>query len=190
MMRRLRTLVLALGLLAIGAPVSSAAAHQTAQDAALARGIAKALAAHGFTGLGTGIAVADLATGDVIYQRNGARPLLPASTEKLFTTVGALTTLRPDFRFAMDVFAHEPLPPDSPLRCVPRFLQRRMPPTCACKRACPRSNPHGSSVTRARRLSAVSISRLRRRNTRSVRIRNPCVLTWRTSVSRTRWPCA
>ena len=103
MMRRLRTLVLALGLLAIGAPVSSAAAHQTAQDAALARGIAKALAAHGFTGLGTGIAVADLATGDVIYQRNGARPLLPASTEKLFTTVGALSTLRPDFRFATTV---------------------------------------------------------------------------------------
>ena len=103
MMRRLRTLVLALGLLAIGVPVSSAAAHQAAQDAALARGIAKALAAHGFSGQGTGIAVADLATGEVIYQRNGARPLLPASTEKLFTTVGALSTLRPDFRFATTV---------------------------------------------------------------------------------------
>ena len=103
MMRRLRTLVLALGLLAVGVPVSSAAAHQTAQDAALARGIAKALAAHGFSGQGTGVAVADLATGEVIYQRNGARPLLPASTEKLFTTVGALSTLRPDFRFATTV---------------------------------------------------------------------------------------
>ena len=103
MMRRLRTLVLALGLLAVGVPVSSAAAHQTAQDAALARGIAKALAAHGFSGQGTGVAVADLATGEVIYQRNAARPLLPASTEKLFTTVGALSTLRPDFRFATTV---------------------------------------------------------------------------------------
>ena len=63
----------------------------------------KALAAHGFSGQGTGVAVADLATGEVIYQRNGARPLLPASTEKLFTTVGALSTLRPDFRFATTV---------------------------------------------------------------------------------------
>ena len=67
------------------------------------RGIARALAAHGFSGQGTGVAVADIATGEVIYQRNGARPLLPASTEKLFTTVGALSTLRPDFRFATTV---------------------------------------------------------------------------------------
>ena len=41
LMRRLRSLLLALGLLAVGVPASSAAAHQTAQDAALARGIAQ-----------------------------------------------------------------------------------------------------------------------------------------------------
>src|SRR5207253_5426473 len=61
------------------------------------------LANHGFSGQGTGVAVADLATGELIYQRNGTHPLLPASTEKLFTTVGALSALRADFRFATTV---------------------------------------------------------------------------------------
>jgi D-alanyl-D-alanine carboxypeptidase/D-alanyl-D-alanine-endopeptidase (penicillin-binding protein 4) len=102
-MRRPCLLLLVLGLLAIGVPAAPAATHQSSQDAVLARGIARALIKHGFGGLGTGVAVSDLATGEVIYQRNGARPLLPASTEKLFTTVGALTTLRPDFRFATTV---------------------------------------------------------------------------------------
>jgi serine-type D-Ala-D-Ala carboxypeptidase/endopeptidase (penicillin-binding protein 4) len=98
-MRRLCSTLLALALLGIGVPASPASQHRAAQDAALARGIARALAKHGFTGQGTGISVADVATGEVIYQRNGGRPLLPASTEKLFTTVGALTALRPNFRF-------------------------------------------------------------------------------------------
>ena len=103
MMRRSRSILLALGLFALGIPASGAAARDTAQDAALARGIAKALVAHGFSGHGTGVAVADLATGELIYQRNGTRPLLPASTEKLFTSVAAFSTLRPDFRFATTV---------------------------------------------------------------------------------------
>ena len=64
--------------------------ERSAQDAAFARGIAKALATHGFSGDGTGVAVADLATGELIYRRNGWRPLLPASTEKLFTSVGGV----------------------------------------------------------------------------------------------------
>jgi D-alanyl-D-alanine carboxypeptidase/D-alanyl-D-alanine-endopeptidase (penicillin-binding protein 4) len=98
-MRRLRLLLLALGCLVVLVPASSAVAGETAQDAALARGISRALSAHGFTGPGTGVAVADVATGEVIYRHNGWRRLLPASTEKLFTTVGALSTLRPTFRF-------------------------------------------------------------------------------------------
>jgi serine-type D-Ala-D-Ala carboxypeptidase/endopeptidase (penicillin-binding protein 4) len=103
MQGRLRTLLVTLAALAALVPVPLAAAQNGVQDAALARGISKALASHGLGGPGTGVAVADLATGEVIYRRNGWRPLLPASTEKLFTTVGALTTLRPDFRFATTV---------------------------------------------------------------------------------------
>ena len=102
-MWRVRSILLGLGLLAALVPASGAAADQTAQDAGLARGIARALVAHGFSGQGTGVAIADVATGEVIYQRNGTRPLVPASTEKLFTTVAALSTLRPDFRFATTV---------------------------------------------------------------------------------------
>lgn len=102
-MRRLRFILLALGALAVLVSASSATAHETAQDAALARGIAKALSAHGFSGQGTGVAVADVASGEIIYRRNGWRPLVPASTEKLFTTVGALRALRPGFRFATTV---------------------------------------------------------------------------------------
>ena len=98
-MRRLCSFLLALGCLVVFIPASIAAADETAQDAALARGIARALSSHGFTGPGTGVAVADVATGEVIYRHNGWRRLLPASTEKLFTTVGALSTLRPTFRF-------------------------------------------------------------------------------------------
>ncbi len=103
MRRRLRTLLVALAALAALAPVSGAGAKNGVQDAALARGISKALAKHGLGGPGTGVAVADLASGELIYRRNGWRPLLPASTEKLFTTVGALSTMRPDFRFATTV---------------------------------------------------------------------------------------
>ena len=102
-MRRLCSTLLTLGLLAVGVPAFSASAQPSAQDAALAKGIARALVKHGFSGQGTGVAVADIATGEVVYQRNGAHPLVPASTEKLFTTVGALTALRPDFRFATTV---------------------------------------------------------------------------------------
>jgi D-alanyl-D-alanine carboxypeptidase/D-alanyl-D-alanine-endopeptidase (penicillin-binding protein 4) len=102
-MRRLCSILLALVLTAIAVPVSTASGQRPAQDAALARGIARALLKHGFGGQGTGVAVADIATGEIVYQRNGARPLVPASTEKLFTTVGALTALRPSFRFTTTV---------------------------------------------------------------------------------------
>ena len=102
-MRRLSLFLLAVGCLVALVPVSTAGARDGVQDVALARGIGKALAAHGLGGRGTGVAVADVASGEVIYRRNGWTPLVPASTEKLYTSVGALSTLRPDFRFATTV---------------------------------------------------------------------------------------
>jgi D-alanyl-D-alanine carboxypeptidase/D-alanyl-D-alanine-endopeptidase (penicillin-binding protein 4) len=99
----MRNLLLALCCLAALVPASTAAARDGVQDAALARGISKALSSHGFGGPGTGVAVADIASGELIYRRNGGRALVPASTEKLYTTVGALRALRPDFRFATTV---------------------------------------------------------------------------------------
>jgi hypothetical protein len=41
----------------------------------------------------------DLTTGTAIFGRNTALSLAPASNEKLFTTVAALSTLRPGFRY-------------------------------------------------------------------------------------------
>ncbi len=102
-MRILRSLTLALACLVFLLPAATASASDAVQDSVLARGISKALAAHGLSGPGTGVAVADVATGEVIYRRNGWRRMIPASTEKLYTTVGALSTLRPDFRFATKV---------------------------------------------------------------------------------------
>ena len=54
--------------------------------------------------LGRTAAVAvDLSTGQTLYSRNAALPLLPASNEKLTVTYAALTALGPEFRIETDV---------------------------------------------------------------------------------------
>ena len=50
-----------------------------------------------------GVTIVDLSDGQVIYRHHAWKPLAPASNEKLFTTVAALATLRPDFRFETTV---------------------------------------------------------------------------------------
>jgi D-alanyl-D-alanine carboxypeptidase/D-alanyl-D-alanine-endopeptidase (penicillin-binding protein 4) len=49
--------------------------------------------------------VVDVATGDVLLDRSGDRPAVPASTAKLLTAVAALTTLDPDDTLATTVVA-------------------------------------------------------------------------------------
>jgi D-alanyl-D-alanine carboxypeptidase/D-alanyl-D-alanine-endopeptidase (penicillin-binding protein 4) len=54
--------------------------------------------------LGRTAAVAvDLSTGETLYSRNAALPLLPASNEKLTVTYAALAALGPEFRIETDV---------------------------------------------------------------------------------------
>jgi D-alanyl-D-alanine carboxypeptidase/D-alanyl-D-alanine-endopeptidase (penicillin-binding protein 4) len=48
--------------------------------------------------------LADRASGDVIYDLNGADLVLPASTTKLWSTATALDTFGPDFRFETPVY--------------------------------------------------------------------------------------
>lgn len=48
--------------------------------------------------------VADRATGEVLFDRNGGDLVLPASTTKLWTTAAALDTFGPDFRFETPVY--------------------------------------------------------------------------------------
>ena len=105
LMRRLRSILLALGLLAVARPGLSALRRiGRRRTPALARGIAQALAV---ARLSAGTAPASPSPTSRPARSStsatAARPLLPASTEKLFTTVGALSTLRPDFRFATTV---------------------------------------------------------------------------------------
>ena len=46
-----------------------------------------------------GVHVRDAGTGDVLYSKNGATPLIPASNQKLLTTGAALLVLGPDMIF-------------------------------------------------------------------------------------------
>jgi serine-type D-Ala-D-Ala carboxypeptidase/endopeptidase (penicillin-binding protein 4) len=52
-----------------------------------------------------GIHAVDLATGQVLYQRNSGIPLAPASNTKLFSTALGLLRLGPDYRFETRVLA-------------------------------------------------------------------------------------
>lgn len=63
--------------------------------------------ASGALGGRTGAYVADLTSGEVLYERNAASPLTPASTLKLLTSVAALEVLGPERRFRTRVVAGE-----------------------------------------------------------------------------------
>jgi D-alanyl-D-alanine carboxypeptidase/D-alanyl-D-alanine-endopeptidase (penicillin-binding protein 4) len=58
-----------------------------------------------------GIAVADLSTGETLYELNSGRNFVPASNTKLFTTALALVRLGPAYRFVTTVTA--PAAPDA-----------------------------------------------------------------------------
>ncbi|MFQ5895008.1 MAG: D-alanyl-D-alanine carboxypeptidase/D-alanyl-D-alanine-endopeptidase, partial [Nitrospinota bacterium] len=54
-----------------------------------------------------GFQVRSLATGEVLYDHRGGRPLIPASNVKLVTTAAALVRLGPDYAFPTEVRARE-----------------------------------------------------------------------------------
>jgi D-alanyl-D-alanine carboxypeptidase/D-alanyl-D-alanine-endopeptidase (penicillin-binding protein 4) len=88
-------------LLAVAAPVASAATP--GGSAALQHKLAVALRVpHVLPARSAALAV-DLSSGEVVYTQNGARPLEPASNEKLPVTYAALSLLGPTYRFETDV---------------------------------------------------------------------------------------
>ena len=89
--RPLRALVVCLLLLVPATP------SQAAQS--LDAGIPSILKASGLAVGGTGVTIVDVSTGNVAYRYHAWKQLAPASNEKLFTTVAALSTLRPGFRY-------------------------------------------------------------------------------------------
>jgi D-alanyl-D-alanine carboxypeptidase/D-alanyl-D-alanine-endopeptidase (penicillin-binding protein 4) len=92
-MRRSAVVVLLL-LVSLATAASTAGATSTMNSR-----IVRVLRGQGLAGAGTGVAVVDISSGELLFRRNAWRPLVPASNEKLFTTVTALTTLHPGFRF-------------------------------------------------------------------------------------------
>lgn len=52
-----------------------------------------------------GIHVQDLTTGEILYQKNADRTFIPASNQKMFTAVAALTQLHPEYQFKTRILA-------------------------------------------------------------------------------------
>lgn len=63
-----------------------------------------------------GVAVMSLENGETLFSRNSARPLLPASTMKLFTSAVALERFGPDYRFVTEVLREGAIGSDGVLR--------------------------------------------------------------------------
>ena len=88
-------------MLAAAATASTAHAYR---HTAFAQRLGNALAVRGVSRSHTGAVAIDLRTGHVVYERNGTKPLAPASNEKLATTYAALVKLGPHFRFRTRVY--------------------------------------------------------------------------------------
>ncbi|MCD4654476.1 D-alanyl-D-alanine carboxypeptidase/D-alanyl-D-alanine-endopeptidase [bacterium] len=56
-----------------------------------------------------GLVVKDLKNGDILFQRNPMLPLVPASNQKIVTTIGALGLLSPQFSFKTSVYRNDEL---------------------------------------------------------------------------------
>ena len=98
-MRRTAPVLFALAL----ALAVTAAGHARPSPTSLRTQLDRALTVPGMSPDATGAVVVDLATGEIVYERNGSQPLLPASNEKLAVTFAVLRELGPDFRLGTDV---------------------------------------------------------------------------------------
>ena len=63
-----------------------------------------------------GLAIADLASGKTLYERNAEKLFAPASTTKLFSTAAALAAFGPDHRFVTPIFRTGTLETDGTLK--------------------------------------------------------------------------
>ncbi|WBB82204.1 D-alanyl-D-alanine carboxypeptidase/D-alanyl-D-alanine-endopeptidase [Micromonospora sp. WMMD882] len=85
-----------------GAPTANAESP-TSAETRLSATIDAILADPRLDGAQAGVVIADAATGEPVYQRNGDRRLIPASNTKLLTSAAALELLGPGHRFTTDV---------------------------------------------------------------------------------------
>jgi serine-type D-Ala-D-Ala carboxypeptidase/endopeptidase (penicillin-binding protein 4) len=101
-MRWLAGLALAVSLVGAAGTSSSVAAERVG-GSAIATRLDRALASPYVDARRTGALAVDVRTGQVLYQHNAGRALVPASTEKLTVAFAALRELGPDFRFHTEV---------------------------------------------------------------------------------------
>ncbi|MFX4271121.1 D-alanyl-D-alanine carboxypeptidase/D-alanyl-D-alanine endopeptidase [Propionibacteriaceae bacterium Y1685] len=104
-----RLLVVLLGvLLTIGLQAGAtprAVAAPAAADAGLKAALDEVLSDPAVTNGTTTVQVRDAETGELLYDRDGEKPMKPASNMKLFTAAAAADRLGTDFRFHTDVLA-------------------------------------------------------------------------------------
>jgi serine-type D-Ala-D-Ala carboxypeptidase/endopeptidase (penicillin-binding protein 4) len=96
-----RFLAALFALVALAAPAGSVAGPT--QDSQLQRRLANALRVPHVAPARSGAVAVDLASGTVLFEQNGDRPLAPASNEKLPLTYAALVRLGGGFRIETDV---------------------------------------------------------------------------------------
>lgn len=103
--RLVRTLLPFLATAALGACASAPAASPGRDLRRLAATIDSIIEAPPLHYTQWGIAAMDAATGRVLYGHDAEKHFIPASNTKLPTTIAALGTLGPDFRYITDVLA-------------------------------------------------------------------------------------
>jgi D-alanyl-D-alanine carboxypeptidase/D-alanyl-D-alanine-endopeptidase (penicillin-binding protein 4) len=99
--RRAASIILCLSLLAVAADTKtkSASVAKAQKPATLKASLEKLLARAELKGAQVGLHVVRLADGNELFAREADRLFIPASNEKLLTTVAALTELGPDYQF-------------------------------------------------------------------------------------------
>jgi serine-type D-Ala-D-Ala carboxypeptidase/endopeptidase (penicillin-binding protein 4) len=98
--------VTAVGAITIAGTVVAQA--QETGDEALAAAIDAILTDKRLTDSQVGVTVADANTGEVLYERNGAKRAIPGSNDKLTTTAAALEQLGGDFKYTTEVLGDRP----------------------------------------------------------------------------------
>lgn len=88
---------------------SRAYATSAPARARLAERIDAVLARSAVSGVTWGIEVRDAASGQVLYARNAARPMIPASNLKLVVSAAAAHHLDPEYRFRTTLYATGPV---------------------------------------------------------------------------------
>lgn len=104
--------VLATGLAVAGLAVpvlSTAPQPAAAAEDGLTKQLDALLADPRYNGSQVGLVVRDANTGDVLYDRDSADRLLPASNMKILTSAAAMEQLGPDFKFHTDALATAPV---------------------------------------------------------------------------------